>query len=204
MQDIDMLQMNCSNCDGLIKSTLLAEVQVIKSPNRVEIVAVKNVVVLPPPLTTSSCLKNFLRSIKGIFRLKKYNNFDLKTKYVIGERLPEPLLRDDFRLKISYDLYGQINFGENKRFARLLNISYEGAGIEFTERGQLPENNSEATFQLLLPGYAEALSFPAKVVWIENPAEGTISPSITMGLQLKDIDKKTHKCLCGFIWGSPK
>ena len=118
-----MLQMNCSNCDGLIKSALLAEVQVIECPQCVEIVAVKNVVVLPPPISISSYLKNFLRSVKVIFQLNKYNNFDLKTKYVISERLPKLLLRDDFRLKISHDLYGQINFDENKRLARLLNIS---------------------------------------------------------------------------------
>lgn len=114
------------------------------------------------------------------------------------------LIRDDFRLKISYDSYAQINFDERKRLARLLNISYGGAGIEFTEHGQLPKNKSETEFQLLLPGYAEALSFPAKVVWVRNPAKDTISPSITMGLQFKDIDKNTHKYLSGFIWGIPK
>ena len=50
-----MLQMNCSNCDGLIKSALLAEVQVIECPQCVEIVAVKNVVVSPspPPLVSA-------------------------------------------------------------------------------------------------------------------------------------------------------
>jgi len=201
-----MFQMNCANCGGLINSPLLAEVHVLECPHCVEIVVVKNVVVLNEKgsISVSSFVKNFLRSAKTIFQLKKYNNFDLKTKRVIGERLSNLLIRDDFRLKISYDSYGQINFDERKRLARLLNISYGGAAIEFTEHGQLPKNKSETEFQLLLPGYAEALSFPAKVVWIRHPAKDTISPSITMGLQFKDIDKNTHKYLSGFIWGSPK
>lgn len=200
-----MLQMNCSNCFGLIKSPLLAEVRFIECPQCLDTVLVKNVVVSDKksPISINSFFKNFLRFAKVIFQLRKYN-FDLKTKYVISERLTKQLIRDGFRLKISYDLYCNINFDEKKRLARLLDISYEGAGIEFTGRGNLPENNSEMKFQLLLPGYVEELSFPAKVVWIRIPAKGTISPSITMGLQFKDIEKSTHKCLCGFIWGSPR
>ena len=200
-----MFQMNCSNCAGLIKSPLLAEVRFIECPHCSDTVLVKNVVVSNKkgPVSIRSSFESFLRFSKVIFQLKKYN-FDLKTKYVISERLTKQLIRDGFRLKISYDLYCKINFDEKKRLARLLDISYEGAAIEFTGRGQLPEYNSEMNFQLLLPGYAEALSFPAKVVWIRIPAKGTISPRITMGLLFKDIEKHTHERLCGFIWSSPR
>ena len=200
-----MLQMNCSNCAGLIKSPLLAEVRFIECPQCLDTVLVENVVVSNKknPVSLRPFFKNFLRFTKVIFQLNKYN-FDLKTKHVISERLTKQLIRDRFRLAISYALFCEINFDEKNRLARLLDISSEGAGIEFTGRGQLPENNSEMKFQLLLPGDAEVLSLPTKVVWIRTPAKGTISPSITLGLQFKDIEKNTLKRLSGFIWDSPR
>ena len=200
-----MLQMNCSNCVGLIKSPLLAEIRFIECPHCLDTVLVNNVVVSNKknPVSLRPFFKNFLRFAKVIFQQNKYN-FDLKTKYVINERLTKQLIRDGFRLKISYELFCEINFDEKNRLARLLDISYEGAGIELTGRGLFPENNSETKFQLLLPGDAEVLSFPAKVVWIRTPAKGTISPSIILGLQFKDIEKNTHKCLSDFIWDSPR
>jgi len=201
-----MLQMNCSNCDGLIKSPHLAEVQIFLCPQCEEIVVVEDVVISTEktPFDLRSSLKNLLFAAREKFQRNKSENLELQTKYEINNRLAKLLKRDDFRLNLSRDFFVQIGFGRDKRSARLLNISYGGAGIEFTEHGQLPKNKSETEFQLLLPGYAEALSFPAKVVWVRNPAKDTISPSITMGLQFKDIDKNTHKYLSGFIWGSPK
>lgn len=199
-----MLQMNCANCSELIKSPQLAEANVVECPQCSEIVAVKNVVVTDDQESghASNSLKSLLRSAKTKFQNKKFQNPDLIKHQVTDERLSKKLIRDDFRLKINDDLYGQINFDNNKRFARILNLSYEGAGIEFTERGKLPANNSATQLHLLLPGYEEILSFPAQIVWTNKPAEETINPSITMGLHFRGIDSYAHKCLCGFIWGN--
>ena len=196
--------MNCVNCGELIKSPLLAEKHVLECPECAEIITVKNVVASNDNVSDQKnpSLKNFLRSTKTKFRMKKFDNTNLMQKNITDERLTKHLVRDDFRLKISDDLYGQINFAHTKRLTRILNISYEGAGIEFSDRGELPTVDSETQLHLLLPGYEEVLAFPAKIVWARNPTEETINPSITMGLQFMEIDKNTHKCLCGFIWGS--
>ena len=204
MQDIVMYQMNCENCGEQVRSPHLAEVLVVECPECAKIVEVKNVVASnnKESIRKIPSLKNFLRSTKTNFQVKKYDNSNLMKKHITSERLSKHLIRDDFRLKISHDLYAQINFDNSKRLARLLNISYEGAGIELAERGELPDDSTETQLHLLLPGYEEVLSFPAKIVWTRNPSKETINPSITMGLQFREIDKKTHKCLCGFIWGS--
>lgn len=199
-----MFQMNCENCGELIRSPLFAEANVVECPECAKIVAVKNVVVSNENESSKKnpSLKNFLRSTKTKFQMKKFENTNLMKKHIADERLSKHLVRDDYRLKISEDLYGQINFDQNKRLARVLNLSYEGAGIEFTDRGDIPKDNSKTQLQLLLPGYEEILSFPAKIVWAKKPGENTINPSITMGLHFRDIDLYTHKCLCGFIWGN--
>ncbi len=196
-----MLQTNCSNCGGLIKSPLLAEVQVIECPQCEEIVRVKNVVVSTKKFSISlrSSLKNLLLAARDKFRLNKSHLLDVQTNYDVDKRLAKLLRRDDFRLSMSDDLYVQINFDSNKRLARLLNISSIGAAIEFAEHGQLPENNSEIKLQLPLSGYAESLSLLGRVVWSMIPAKDTISPSITMGVQFKDIDEETRACLWAFI-----
>jgi len=113
-----MLQMNCSNCAGLIKSALLAEVHFIECPQCLDTVLVENVVVSNKknPVSLHPFFKNFLRFTKVIFQLNKYN-FDLKTKHVISERLTKQLIRDRFRLEISYVLFCEINFDEKNRLA---------------------------------------------------------------------------------------
>jgi len=196
-----MFQMNCSNCGGLIKSPLLAEVQVIECSQCEEIVRVKNVVVSAKIFSKNlrSSLKNLLLAARDKFRLNKSHILDVQTNYEIGKRLAKLLRRDDFRLNMSYDLYVQIDFDSHKRLARLSNISSIGAGIEFAGHGQLPENNSEIKLQLPMSGYAESLSLPGRVVWLWIPAKETISPTITMGVQFNDIDEEMRAYLWDFI-----
>ena len=193
--------MNCSNCSGLIKSPRLSEVQLFLCPQCEEIVVVENVAISTPKTSIKllSSLKNLLFSARNKFQINKSNNLDMQIKYAVDKRLAKLLRREDFRLSMSHDFFVQISFDINKRSARLLNISSTGASIEFFELGLLPEDNSETKFQLLFPGQTEPLSLLARVVWIGKPAEGTISPTITMGLQFKDIDEKIRSYLWGFI-----
>jgi len=196
-----MLQMNCSNCDGLINSPHLVEVQLFLCPQCEEIVVVENVVISKPKASTNlySSLKNLLLSAKGKFQLNKSNESNLQTKYEIDQRLAKFLRRDDFRLNISHDFFVQTTFGKHKRSARLLNISSTGAATEFFELGPLPENDSEAELQLLLPGHSEPLWLLAQVVWSGKLAKADGSPTITTGLQFMDMDEKTRTRLWDFI-----
>ena len=196
-----MLQMNCSHCEGLIKSPLLAEVQVIECPQCAEIVGVKNVVVSTGTFSSSlrSSLKDLLVSARDKFRLNKSRDATVQSNFDLNKRLARLLKRDDFRLNLSDDLYVQVNFDHNKRFARLLNISSTGAAIEFLERGQVPEEQSDIKFQLLLPGYEESILLLARVVWSRKNACHAISQSITTGVQFLGIDEEIRTCLWDFI-----
>jgi len=196
-----MLQMNCQNCGGLIKSPLLAEVQLFVCPQCKEIVVVNDVVISNPKKSISlrSSLKDLLLSASKKFLINKVNNLNSQENCDIDKRLAMLTRRDDFRLKIYYDFIVNIKFDSNKISAKLLNVSSTGAAIEFFEQGQIPENDSETEFQLLFPEQSKQLSLPARVVWSSKPTKGTITPTVTMGLQFKNIDQKTRSCLWDFI-----
>jgi DNA-directed RNA polymerase subunit RPC12/RpoP len=202
-----MLQMNCSNCGEIIESSLLSEKQVYLCPHCDTIVGVKNVTISGKKSSKNgrSSLKALLLSARDNFQLNKSHNVDSQTRYDLDKRLARLLKRNDFRLKISFDLFVQINFDHQKRLARLLNISSTGAAIEFLVRGAtpeknpLPEKNSDVIFDILLPGQAESLSVPAKIVWIIKPSEDTLSPTVSMGLQFVSLDDRSRSLLWDFI-----
>ena len=195
-----MFQMNCPNCDALIKSPHLVEVQLFLCPQCEEIVVVENVTIAKPKTSIYlySSLKNLLLSAKEKFQVNKSNE-NLQAKYEVDQRLAKFLRRDDFRLNISHDFFVQTTFGNHKRSARLFNISSTGAAIEFFELGPLPEDESEVKLQLQLPGHAEPLWLLTRVVWSGKLAKVEVSPTITIGLQFMDIDEKTRARLWDFI-----
>jgi hypothetical protein len=196
-----MLQMNCSNCDGLIKSSHLAEVQIFLCPLCGEIVLVEDVVISTGKMAFGlrSSLKNLLLAARDKFQCNKSENLELQTKYEINKRLARLLRRDDFRLNLSRDFFVQIGSGRNQRSARLLNISSTGAAIEIFDLGQLPDEDSETKFQLQFPGQEEPSSLLARIIWSGKPEDIPASPTITMGLHFKDMDEETRRCLWDFI-----
>lgn len=149
--------------------------------------------------TVRSALFRLLLAAKEKFINNKSRKLDTQNKYEINKRLAILLRRDDFRLKITYDFLVQIKFGDNKLSARLLNISSTGAAIEFFDVDQLPEHHHETTLQLLLPEHTKPLTLLARVVWSKKIIMGITSPTVTMGLQFKNIDEKTRSCLWDFI-----
>ena len=196
-----MLQMNCSNCGGLIKSPHLAEVQIFLCPQCEEIVVVEDVVISTEKglFDLRFSLKNLLFAAREKFQRKKSENLELETKYEINKRLARLMRRDDFRLNLSRDFFVQIGVGEKKRSARLLNISSTGAAIEIFDLGQLPDEDSETKFYLQLPGKEEPSSLLARVIWSGKPENIPVSPTTTMGLQFKDMDEEARACLWDFI-----
>lgn len=196
-----MFQMHCSNCEAVIKSSHLVEVQLFLCPQCKEIVIVDNVIISKPKTSINlyTPLKELLLSAKEKFQLNKSNALKLKTKHEVDQRLAKLLRRDDFRLNISHDFFIQTTFGHHKRSAKLLNISSTGAAIEFFELGPLPEDESEINLQLLIPGQAEPLCLHARAVWNGKPEKTEVSPTITTGLQFLGIDEKTRTRLWDFI-----
>ena len=196
-----MLQMNCPNCEGLIKSPHLVEVQLFLCPQCREIVIVENVVISKPKKSINlyAPLKELLLSAKEKFQLNKSDALKLQTKHEVDQRLPKFLRRDDFRLNLLHEFFIQTSFGKHKRSARLLNISSTGAAIEFFEMGPLPEDQSEINLQLLIPGQTEPLCLLARAVWSGKPAKSDVSPTITTGLQFIGVEEKTRTRLWDFI-----
>ena len=208
-----MLQMNCPKCDGLIKSPLLVELETVECSQCKAHVVVRNVVVSTKNFSMQrddltnriSHYKKLLRDVEkemqGGHQDENISQNKQKSADSLRSSLKDLLLaaRDNFRLNMSYDLYVQINFYAHKRLARLLNISSTGAAIELVTRGHVPENDSEITLQLLLPGYAEPLSLPARVVWSRKPSNQPTSQSVNMGVQFKKMDQETRACIWGFI-----
>ena len=196
--------MNCSNCDGTIKSPHLSEVQLFLCPHCKEVVVVEEVVISTqkPSFSLRSSLKGLLFSAREKFQQNKSENFDLQSKYNIDKRLARLLKRDDFRLNLAHDFFVQVIFENNQRSARLLNISSTGAAIEFFEMGKLPEKASRVLFQILLPGQSDPLALHAKVVWCGKVKKDAVSPTITMGLQFEQINDKARVCLWDFIVNS--
>jgi c-di-GMP-binding flagellar brake protein YcgR len=120
-------------------------------------------------------------------------------KYDLDKRLAMLLRRDDFRLKLFYDFLVMIHFRDYKISAKLLNISSTGASIEYFEKAQSPEVDSEMNLQIHIPKQSEPLSVKTKVVWIRKSTMGTVSPTVTMGLRFMNIDEKTRSRLWDFI-----
>ncbi|MBW2502930.1 MAG: PilZ domain-containing protein [Deltaproteobacteria bacterium] len=199
-----MLQMNCSNCGELIKSPHLSEVQLFLCPHCKDVVVVEEVAISTqkPSFSLGSSLKGLLFSAREKFQHNKTADLDLQSKYNLDKRLARLLKRDDFRLNLTHDFFVQLSFETNKRSARLLNISSTGAAIEFFEMGQLPENGSRIIFQIPLPDQLDPLELHAKVVWSGKVKKDAVSPTITMGLQFKQINENARACLWDFIVNS--
>jgi predicted RNA-binding Zn-ribbon protein involved in translation (DUF1610 family) len=192
--------MNCSACGGPIESPLLAEVQFFLCPLCGEIVIVKDVVISAKKISKNlSFLRDLLATAKDKFNKNKSDSLDSQFKHDVDKRLAMLLRREDFRLKISHDLLVQIDIEGNKISARLLNISSTGAAIEFFEQGQLPDDDSEIKLRMQLPGQSASLSLLARVVWARKTTEVTISPTVIMGLQFKNIGEETRSIFWDFI-----
>jgi len=208
-----MFQMECPDCSHVIKSPLLVELQSVDCSQCRKSVKVKDVVVSTKSfsihrkdlLNRISLYKKLLGEVeKEMQSMNKEETVATQTKKSVDSfrAFLKDLLqgaRDHYRLDMSHDFYVETSFDNKNRLARLINLSSKGAAIEFLERGQLPQRNAAIGLQLLLPGYAEPLSFQATVAWGSKPPEHSTTEPVKMGLQFKNLDEKTQACLWDFI-----
>ncbi len=196
-----MLQMNCQSCGGLIKSPHLAEVQLFVCPLCKDIVVVNDVVIAEQTSSSPlrSALKNLLLSARDKFRSYRSQNQASENQLIINKRLAILLKREDFRLNIAYDLLVQVKFDDDRRSARLLNMSSTGAAVEFFDTGQRPEDHGEVGLHFTLPGQSDPLSLTCRVVWSRRTAEAPQPATVIMGMQFKELDEQTRQRLWDFI-----
>jgi len=208
-----MLLMNCPKCDGAIKSPFLAEIKSVECWQCREDVKVRDVFVSTKGFTMSR--EVLISRISHYKKLLAETENELQATVKEGTTATKPQesdksfhsilkdlmlgARDNFRLDMPYDLYVELECDDNKRLGKLINICTQGAAIEFVDRQELPQAETEIKLSLLLPESAEPLSLPAKIVWTRKSRKDSQSQHVKIGVHYNSLDKKTHACLWDFI-----
>ena len=208
-----MLLMNCPKCDGAIKSPFLAEIKSVECWQCREDVKVRDVFVSTKGFTMSR--EVLISRISHYKKLLAETENELQATVKEGTTATKPQesdksfhsilkdlmlgARDNFRLDMPYDLYVELECDDNKRLGKLINICTQGAAIEFVDRQELPQADTEIKLSLLLPESAEPLSLPAKIVWVRKSRKGAQSQHVNIGVHYNNLDKKTHACIWDFI-----
>ena len=205
--------MNCPKCDGAIKSPFLAEIKSVECWQCREEVKVSDVFVSTKGFTMSrevlisriSHYKKLLAetehelqaTTKGRTTASKPQENDKSFHSILKDLMLGA--RDNFRLEMPYDLYVELERDNNKRLGKLINICTQGAAIEFVDREELPQVETEIKLSFLLPESAEPLSLAAKIVWTRKSRKDSQSQHVNIGVHYNNLDKKTHACLWDFI-----
>ena len=108
-------------------------------------------------------------------------------------------VRDKYRLDMPDNVYTEMGYDGKKRLGRMVNLSPQGACIEFIDRGELPPSGSETTLQFLLPEQHEFISLRATVVWTRQLTNDTYSRFVNFGVIFTELDENTYDCIWGFI-----
>ena len=110
--------------------------------------------------------------------------------------------RSNYRLEIPNGLPIEMNYNNDKRTARLVNLSTVGASLELDISGELPRNKAEIKLQLALPDTAVSLSTLAKIVWIRKVTKDADSQRFQIGVKFMNLDEKIRDTLWNYIVAS--
>jgi hypothetical protein len=208
-----MLQMNCPNCCEVIKSPYLAELSSTHCDHCNEDVTVQDVFVATKGFTMhrEDLLKRIARFQKLLEEVEKeirlFENSETVSKTTqknINDfyiTLQELLIgaRSNFRLEVCDDRSIEMAFKNNHETGKLVNLSSEGASLEFLVLGERPRNKAEVTLQFELPGIAEPLSLLAKVVWAREVAKNDGSRLIKIGVKFMTLGEEDRENLWNYI-----
>lgn len=211
-----MFQVKCPKCKESIKSPFLVESETIDCFHCRETVEVRDVVVSTSSfsihrkdlLKRIPLYKKLLREVeKELSAMDKEKSISTRTRESVEKfrfLLKDLLLgaRDSFRMSLPHQLFIEISFEKGKRLARLENLSVTGAAVEFLERGSLPDQNSEVSIHMLLPGHDEPLLIPATIAWIKKQQDDRSAEKVNMGIKFKDLEEKDQSRIRDFIMDS--
>ena len=110
--------------------------------------------------------------------------------------------RSNYRLEIPDGLPVEISYNNDKRTARLVNLSTVGASLELDMSGGPPQNKAEIKLQLALPDTAVSLSTLAKIVWIRKVTKDADSQRFQIGVKFMNLDEKIRDTLWNYIVAS--
>jgi Tfp pilus assembly protein PilZ len=208
-----MLQMNCPNCCEVIKSPYLAELSSTHCGHCKEDVTVQDVFVATKGFTMhrDDLLKRIARFQKLLEEVEKeiqlFENSETVSKttqkniHNFYATLQELLIgaRSNFRLEVPDDLPIEMDFKNNKEAGKLVNLSSEGASLEFIGMGERPRNKTEVTLQFVLPDVVEPLSLLAKVVWAREVKKDDGARPIKIGVKFMNLNAEVRDTLWNYI-----
>jgi hypothetical protein len=211
-----MLQMHCPECREVIKSPYLAELSSIACDHCKEDVAVKDVFVATEGFTMhrDDLLNRISRFQKLLGEVEKEmqviegsETVSKTTRSSINKfhtTLQELLIgaRSNYRLEIPDGLPIEMDYNNDKRTARLVNLSTVGASLELDMSGELPRHKAEIKLQFALPDAAESLSMLAKIVWIRKVTKDADSQLFQIGVKFMNSDEKIRDTLWNYIVAS--
>ena len=211
-----MLQMHCQECREVIKSPYLAELSSIGCDHCKVDVAVKDVFVATEGFTMhrDDLLNRISRFQKLLGEVEKEmqviegsENVSKTTRSSINKfhtTLQELLIgaRSNYRLEIPDGLPIEMYYNNDKRTARLVNLSTVGASLELDMSGNPPRHKAEIKLQLDLPYTAESLSTLAKIVWIRKVTKDEDSQRFQIGVKFMNSDEKIRDSLWNYIVAS--
>ena len=208
-----MLQMNCPKCKKLIKSPFLAELSTIECVHCKDSVAVKDVFV-----KTKSFMIHRDDLLNRIYRyqtllqevekerllLAKSGEISATTQKNIenfSATLQELLIgaRKNFRLEVPSGLSVEIACGSDVYAGRLVNLSTEGASVEFDMLDNLPKNGSAIKMKWQLPEVSAPLSATANVVWQKKLKGENESHLTVFGVKFVRLDEDARSFIWNFI-----
>ena len=208
-----MLQMNCPQCREVIKSPYLAELSSTYCNNCKEDVTVQDVFVATKGFTMHrddllnriSRFQKLLAEVEKEIKLLESNqNVSKTTQSSVNNfyaTLQELLIgaRSNFRLDVPDDLSIEMGYNNNKETGKLVNLSSEGASLEFEALKERPRNKAEVTVQFALPAIPERLSLLAKVVWIREVNKDAESRIIKVGVKFTNLEDAVREILWNYI-----
>ncbi len=208
-----MLQMNCPNCQGLIKSPFLAEISTIECDQCKKNVTVEDVFItsehftLPREdfLNRTFRFQKLLREVEKE-RLLMANNSEVASKSLESldqfcSSLQELIAgaRNSYRMEISSDLWVEVNHNNKKSKGKLVDLSTEGCSIEFVAFDKVPWKKSEIAIEFSLPELSQCLHSIAKVVWTNEQVTDDGTKFATIGVTFKDMDEVTRNHIWEYI-----
>lgn len=208
-----MLQINCPKCSAVIKSPYLAELSSTHCSNCNEDVTVKDIYVATKGFTMHrddllnriSRFQKLLSEVEKEIRLLEGNETVSKTTQNninnFYATLQELLIgaRNNFRLDVRDELAVEMGYDDQSRTGRLVNLSCEGASLEFDGAGGGPRNKTEIKLQFALPGVDDPLSLQAKVAWIREVPKGADPPKVKIGAKFINPDEHVRNTLWHYI-----
>ena len=208
-----MLQTNCPKCKGVIESPFLNELKSAKCDQCQKIVTVGDVFVATGGFTVhrEDLRKRISRYERLLKEAEEERSIMASDDTVSSETnqsfdqfclaIRELLVgaRSHFRLKMTCDLYVQISADNHESKAKLIDISTEGASLEFEMFANLLRSKSSITLQITLPESQEPISALAKVAWVRRMTRESAGDHYRIGVKFVDLDEKARTRIWSFI-----